>query len=117
MCPAVRANFSEVEQLLRILLVLCPASSCTAERSFSAQRRLRNWLRNNYDAKPRLNAVAVCNVRKVLVDDVNLHKLAADFAEVDPKCAEIFSPIGSITFSSAFSCVFALYYKCIYVIM
>jgi hypothetical protein len=38
MCQEVRALFTGVEQLLRLLLV-CPASSCTAERSFSALSR------------------------------------------------------------------------------
>jgi len=77
MFPEVRANFSEVEQLLRILFVR-PASSCTAERSFSAQR-LKNWLHKNM-TQGRLNVVPVCNIHKELVDDVDLHKLDAFFA-------------------------------------
>jgi len=39
MLPEVRRMFSEVEQLVRLLL-LCPVSSCEAERSFSSLRRL-----------------------------------------------------------------------------
>ena len=37
--------FDEVQTLLRILLVN-PASSCSAERSFSSLRRLKTWLRS-----------------------------------------------------------------------
>jgi hypothetical protein len=49
----VRRMFPQVERLLRLIL-LCPVSSCTAERSFSALRRLKTWLRTtmsqvNYD--------------------------------------------------------------------
>jgi hypothetical protein len=79
MCPEVRALFSGVEQLIRLLLV-CPASSCTAERSFSALRRLKTWLRNNM-IQSRLNAVAVCNVHKELIDEVDLFTVAKEFAE------------------------------------
>lgn len=78
MCQEVRALFTEVEQLLRLLL-LCPASSCTAERSFSALRRLKNWLRNNM-TQNRLNALAVCNVHRDIVDDLDLSSIAEDFA-------------------------------------
>jgi len=78
MCPEVRRLFTQVEQLVRLLLV-CPASSCSAERSFSALRRLKTWLRSNMTQK-RLNSVAVCHVNKQLLDALDLTKLAADFA-------------------------------------
>lgn len=78
MCPEVRALFTSVEQLIRLLLV-CPASSCTAERSFSALRRLKTWLRNNM-TQSRLNAVAVCNVHKERIDEVDISTMAKEFA-------------------------------------
>ena len=40
-----RQMFSEVFVLLKLLLV-CPASSCECERSFSCLRRLKTWLRS-----------------------------------------------------------------------
>ena len=43
--PNVRCMFPAVEKLLRLLLI-SPASSCEAERSFSALRRLKTWLRS-----------------------------------------------------------------------
>ncbi|XP_039641383.1 uncharacterized protein LOC120548945 [Perca fluviatilis] len=46
MVPEVRSLFKQVETLLRLLLVV-PASSSQAERSFSALRRLKTWLRTN----------------------------------------------------------------------
>ena len=54
MIPEVRRMFPTVEQLVRLMLV-CPVSSCTAERSFSALRRLKTWLRSTM-TEQRLNA-------------------------------------------------------------
>ncbi|KAF3835667.1 hypothetical protein F7725_028225, partial [Dissostichus mawsoni] len=45
MAPEVRGLFGQVEALVRLLLVV-PASSAEVERSFSALRRLKTWLRS-----------------------------------------------------------------------
>jgi len=42
--PAVRNMFDQVEQLVRLLLTV-PSSNAEAERSFSALRRLKTYLR------------------------------------------------------------------------
>ena len=52
MTSEVRTMFSEVEQLVRLML-MCPVSSCEAERSFSCLRRLKTRL--------RLNSIIVCH--------------------------------------------------------
>ena len=76
--PEVRCLFNQVEQLLRLLLII-PASSCSAERSFSALRRLKTWLRNTM-SQQRLNSIAVCHVHQDLLDKLDLQKLATEFA-------------------------------------
>ncbi|XP_041351026.1 zinc finger MYM-type protein 1-like [Gigantopelta aegis] len=48
--PSVRRMFPQVERLLRLLLV-SPASSCEAERSFSALRRIKTWRRSTMTQK------------------------------------------------------------------
>ena len=48
-----RAFFPQVFEFMKILLA-CPVSSSTAERSFSALRRLKTWLRNSL-SQERLN--------------------------------------------------------------
>ena len=58
--PSVRRMFPAVEKLLRLLLT-SPASSCEAERSFSALRRLKTWLRSTM-TQTRLNQEAMCIV-------------------------------------------------------
>ena len=70
MLPEVRAEFPQVSTLLKLLLV-SPASSAEAERSFSALRRLKTWLRSTM-TENRLNAVAVCHVHQQKLDDNNL---------------------------------------------
>ena len=70
MLPEVRAEFRQVRTLLKPLLV-SPASSADAERSFSALRRLKTWLRSTM-TETRLNAVAVCHVHQQKLDDNNL---------------------------------------------
>jgi hypothetical protein len=77
MVPEVRLLFTQVEQLVRLLLV-CPVSSCAAERSFSALRRLKNWLRSTM-SQIRLNSVAVCHVNQPILDLLDLRHLAAEF--------------------------------------
>ena len=66
MVPEVRGEYDEIEKLVRLLIV-CPASSAEAERSFSALRRLKTWLRSSM-TQTRLNAVAVCHVHQNIVD-------------------------------------------------
>jgi hAT family C-terminal dimerisation region len=78
MIPEVRGLFPQVERLLRLLLV-CPATSCTTERSFSALRRLKTWLRTTM-TQQRLNAVAVCHVHQEILDSLDIMKLAEEFA-------------------------------------
>jgi len=75
MVPEVCSLFLDVEQLVRLML-LCPVSSCAAERSFSALRRLKNWLRSTM-TQQCLNAVVVCHVNKETVDSLNVTELAS----------------------------------------
>ena len=78
MSADVRRLFPQVERLVRLLL-LCPVSSCEAERSFGGLRRLKTWLRNSM-TQSRLNAVAVCHVHQHVLDNLDVKELAADFA-------------------------------------
>jgi hypothetical protein len=79
MVPEVRVLFTAVEQLLRLMLI-CPVSSCAAERSFSALRRLKNWLRSSM-SQERLNAITICHVNQTILDDLNLKQLAYQFSQ------------------------------------
>lgn len=78
MSSEMRTLFKQVESLLRLLLV-CPVTSCEAERSFSGLRRLKTWLRNTM-GQVKLNSVALCHVHKDRLDQVPVAEIAADFA-------------------------------------
>ena len=77
MSTDMRSMFSEVEKLVRLLMV-CPCSSAAAERSFSALRRLKTWLRSTM-SQSRLNSVAVCHCHQDLLDAVDINALTKDF--------------------------------------
>ncbi len=74
MVPEVRGLFSQVEALLCLLLVV-PASSAEAERSFSA-------LRCSSMSQTRLNSVAVCHVHRERMYNLDKKKLCQEFVQV-----------------------------------
>jgi hypothetical protein len=68
MLPEVRGMFPHVESLVRLLLVN-PASSASAERSFSSLRRLKTYLRSTI-GQARLNHVAISHIHKTTLDEI-----------------------------------------------
>jgi hypothetical protein len=75
--PAIRKMFNEVEQLVRLLLTV-PCSNAEAERSFSALRRLKGYLRNSMNQE-RLNHLAVMHVHQDRLDIVDQELIAKEF--------------------------------------
>ena len=69
--------FSEVLRLIQLLYVV-PASTATAERTFSSLRRLKTFLRNSM-SQQRLNHLILLHVHKDLTDQLDLCKVAAEF--------------------------------------
>lgn len=67
----------ELHKLLRLVLTI-PITTCSAERSFSALRRLKTFLRSTMGQR-RLNSAALLNVHKDLAVQLNLNKLANEF--------------------------------------
>lgn len=63
MLPEVHSIFTQVESLVRFLLVV-PCSSAEAERSFSALRRLKTWLRSTMSQR-RLNKLDQNDIREI----------------------------------------------------
>jgi len=66
---------SEFSKLLQIVLTI-PVSSCTAERFFSALRRLKTFLRSMM-TQNRLNDIALLHVHRN--EDVDIEKVANTF--------------------------------------
>ena len=77
-----RDMFPDAAKLVRLLLTF-PASSATAERSFSALRRLKTWLRSTR-GQARLNSAAVCHVHRDRVASVSADRVATAFISLNP---------------------------------
>jgi hypothetical protein len=83
-----RTLFSQVETLVRFLLVM-PASSAEAERSFSSLRRLKTWLRSTM-TQPRLNHVCILNIHQDVLDSIDLQDIANQFISKNVYRKQIF---------------------------
>lgn len=92
MSVEVRGLFDQVEALVRLLLVI-PVSSAEAERSFSALRRLKTWLRSTM-SQMRLNNAAVCHVHQDKLDLIDLRAICQQFVSVNDRRRHVF---GSFT--------------------
>lgn len=75
--PEVRGLFNQIEALVRLLMVV-PTASAEAERSFSALRRLKTWLRSTM-LQIRINNVAVCHIHKEMLDKVSKENICQEF--------------------------------------
>ena len=65
-----------------ILLHLLPATSATAERSFSCLRRLKTYLRTTM-GQERVNSVMILHVHQTETDDLDLKEVAKDFISLN----------------------------------
>ncbi len=77
--PVAKNSFPAMDSLLKLYLSV-PLSSSTAERTFSAMRRLKSWQRANTQAS-HLNNIMFAYIHKSRMDSLNIAKLAEDFAE------------------------------------
>jgi hypothetical protein len=69
--------FGEIQKLVRLYYVL-PASAATAERSFSAMRRLKTYLRSNMTSV-RLNSVMILSVNRDLAKQLDPKEIMREF--------------------------------------
>ena len=60
------------------LLLVNPATSAIAERSFSLALRLKTWIRSTM-LPSRLNAIAILHEHKTLTDRLNLTDIAKEY--------------------------------------
>ena len=79
----VKGMLSEVDKLVQAYLIF-PVTSATAERSFSALRRIKTYLRSSMTAQ-RLNNLFVLYVHKTLTDSLNLESIAREFISVNSR--------------------------------
>ena len=68
---------SQVVKLVKLLLVM-PATNAISERSFSAMRRIKTYLRSTM-VQERLNSVMVLHIHKELTDGLDLNNICKEF--------------------------------------
>lgn len=88
MSPAQRALLNEVILVMKLILVM-PATNATSERSFSAMRRLKSYLRSTM-TQERLNHLMVMHVHKDLTDSLVLTDVANEFVSKCERRLQVF---------------------------
>ena len=85
----------QIPNLINIcqLLIVNPATSCTAERSFSTAQQLKYWLRASMTTK-RFNALPILNSNKDLTNKLDLMEIGNEFIS---KNDERFRQLGRFT--------------------
>ena len=81
--PLSRDMLSEVNQLLRLYFTI-PVTTATAERSFSALRRVKTYLRSTM-SQCRLNNVLLLHCHKDMTDNINISDIAKAFISVNSR--------------------------------
>ena len=66
-----------------------PCSNAEAERSFSALRRLKTYLRSTM-GQARLNHIAVLHVHQELVDNIDITEVAEQFISKNESRMKVF---------------------------
>lgn len=85
-----RGLIPDVVALLKLCLVL-PASTASAERSFSTLRRIKSYLRSTM-TQERLNHLMILSTYKDRIDKVDMTKLLNDFIQRNDMRQRTFSP-------------------------
>ena len=81
--PLTLGVFSEVVKLVKIFMII-PITTATAERSFSALRRLKTYLRSTM-TQSRLNNILLLHCHKEMTDAIDLTAIAKDFIAANEK--------------------------------
>ena len=82
-CSYSKTMLREVSRLLRIFLTV-PMASASAERRFSALRRLKNYLRTTMSQK-RLNHLILLHTHKDRTDLLEISDIACQFVSVNER--------------------------------
>ena len=76
---ATKTLISEVVKVARLLLVM-PATNAVSERSFSALKRVKTYLRSTMSDN-RINHLMTLHVHKLLTDKIDIDEVAKEFVE------------------------------------
>ena len=88
MSPAEQANLSQVYILLKLILVV-PATNAVSERSASALRRVKTYLRSTM-SQARLNHLLLLHCHKDRTDNIHLVNCLQEFVEAKERRSYVF---------------------------
>ena len=83
-----RDFFCEIVKVTKLLLTM-PATNAESERSFSALRRVKTWLRSTM-TQQRLNHVMILHIHKDMIDKLDLKRVAQDFTDKNERRKNVF---------------------------
>ena len=98
-----RLLLSQVEKLLQLIFVM-PSTNATSERSFSALRRLKSYLRTTM-SQERLNFLVLLYVHKDRTDALDLKRVLNDFVDGSVHRLGIFAKYYNQGSYSYYSCI------------
>lgn len=87
----IKQLLSQVHILLQIFLTI-PITTATSERTFSALRRLKTYLRTTM-AQDRLNHLLLLYCHKARTDAIDLSKIASAFVSVNDRRRHYFGSL------------------------
>ena len=87
--PPQRTLIDVVCRAFQLLLIM-PATNATSERSFSALRRIKSYLRSTM-TQARLNHLMVLNYHQGLTNSLDMKKVANDFISAKPARKNVFA--------------------------
>ena len=85
---AVQANFSEICTLLKLIMII-PATNAVSERSASALRRVKTYLRSTM-TQSRLNNLPILHCHKDRTDSLSIPKCLEEFVDCRERRSEVF---------------------------
>ena len=94
--------FGEIAKLIKLFLVI-PATSATAERSFSGMRRLKTYLRSTTTTE-RLNSIMVLHTHKDMLDEIHDTQTVAEFTARNENRKDIFGTYTIKFFTCTYFC-------------
>ena len=83
-----KEGYSEVIKVMKLILV-SPATNALSERSFSALRRVKTWLRTRM-GQARLNWCMTMHVHKMMTDNMSIINIANEFVQRNSSRMHIF---------------------------
>ena len=81
MSPAMQSGMSEVMTLIKLILIM-PATNAVSERSASALRRVKTYLRTTMH-QDRFNHLMILHIHKDAVDKLPLHQCVNEFISLN----------------------------------